>query len=140
MRYWIFIIHIKVGLILFGTEEAEDGKTIYIQEIQKVDLNFIRNVGELSQHDIPQTEGGDIFDVLDKAVAAIDEFVGTKKFEKKVGFFGQIYIFFFQIYVMTCGNGESDYKEKQISRLVKMIKKVGVKVNFIAIDFMDEYN
>jgi ATP-dependent DNA helicase 2 subunit 2 len=41
---------------------------------------------------------------------------------------------------MSCGNGETEYKEKQISRLVKMIKQVGVKINFIAIDFMDEYS
>jgi ATP-dependent DNA helicase 2 subunit 2 len=43
----------KVGLILFGTEEAEDGKTIYVQDIQKVDLSFIRNVGELAGHEVP---------------------------------------------------------------------------------------
>jgi len=38
----------------------------------------------LSNHDVPKTIGGDIFDALDKAVQALDEYVGTKKFEKKV--------------------------------------------------------
>ncbi len=77
-------------------------------------------MGELANHDLPETHGGDIFDALDKAVAAMDEYVGTKKFEKKVGFFKPFFIN--KIYIMTCGNGESEYKEKSISRLVKMIK------------------
>jgi ATP-dependent DNA helicase 2 subunit 2 len=47
-------------------------------------LNFVRNVGDLGEHDIPTKVGGDIFDALDKAVAQIDEYVSTKKYSKKV--------------------------------------------------------
>lgn len=41
----------EIGLILFGAENAPDGKTLYIQEISKPDLEFIRNVGELANHE-----------------------------------------------------------------------------------------
>ena len=40
----------EVGLILFGTEEAQDGNTLYIQEINTPDLEFFRNVSELPTH------------------------------------------------------------------------------------------
>ena len=74
----------EVGLVLFGAEEAEDGKTLYIQEISKPDLNFIRNVSELGNHEIPKIIGGDIFDVIDKSIDTMIKYVGNKKFDKKV--------------------------------------------------------
>lgn len=73
----------EIGLILFGSEEFDDN-TLYIHDIQKPDLNFVRNVSELGEQDAPQKPGGDIFDALDKSLRKIDEYVGTKKYDKKV--------------------------------------------------------
>jgi len=73
----------EVGLILFGCEESEN-KTLYVREISKPDLDFVRNVGELGAHDVPDCVGGDIFDALDKGVHQINEVIGTKKYDKKV--------------------------------------------------------
>ncbi|CAD8182140.1 unnamed protein product [Paramecium octaurelia] len=117
----------EVGLVLFGTEEAEDGNTFYIQIMSTPDLEFYRNLTELPNHDVPQKQGGDIFDALDKAVSTLDEHVKTKKMEKK-------------IFVLTAGYGQTEYNEKKIGKLIKMIEKVDVKINFIALDFMNEYD
>ncbi|CAD8207171.1 unnamed protein product [Paramecium pentaurelia] len=117
----------EVGLVLFGTEEAEDGNTFYIQTLSTPDLEFYRNVTELINHDIPKIQGGDIFDALDKSVSTLDQHVKTKKMDKK-------------IFVLTAGFGQTDYNEKKIAKLVKMIEKVDVKINFIALDFMNEYD
>ncbi|CAD8095017.1 unnamed protein product [Paramecium primaurelia] len=117
----------EVGLILFGTEEAPDGKTLYIQDLSIPDLDFFRNLSDLPNHDVAQQVGGDIFDALDKAVHALDDHAKTKKMEKK-------------IFILTAGCGQTDYSEKQITKLIKMIEKVDVKINFIALDFMNDYN
>ncbi len=34
----------ELGLILFGVDDAEDGNTIYIREMAKPDLSFVRNI------------------------------------------------------------------------------------------------
>lgn len=44
-----------------------------------------------------------------------------------------------KIFVLTCGCGDTDYNENQLLKLIKMIKKVDVKINLIAIDFLDMY-
>lgn len=79
----------ECGLMLFGADEAEDGNTFYIRELGKVDCNiqitlklfifisriclklvlklylklkkvdFVRNVKELTTHDLPKMVGGD---------------------------------------------------------------------------------
>ncbi|CAD8123928.1 unnamed protein product [Paramecium sonneborni] len=117
----------EVGLVLFGTEDAEDGNTFYIQTLSPPDLEFYRNVTELPKHDIPKIKGGDIFDALDKSVSTLDDHVKTKKMDKK-------------IFVLTAGFGQTEYNEKKIGKLIKMIEKVDVKINFIALDFMNEYD
>jgi len=38
----------EVGLILFGSDEAEDGNTIYAQEIFKPNVEFVQNVVQLA--------------------------------------------------------------------------------------------
>lgn len=53
----------------------------------------------MGNHEESQLKGGDIFDALDKAVHTLDEYVGTKKIEKK-------------IFVLTAGYGRSDYSDK----------------------------
>lgn len=54
---------------------------------------------ELKEHEIPKRQGGDLFDTIDKTIATINEFVGTKKFTKT-------------IFAFTNGSGESDYEVK----------------------------
>jgi ATP-dependent DNA helicase 2 subunit 2 len=66
-------------------------------------------VGELSEHDVPQRVGGDIFDALDKAIHTIDEFVGNKKQDKKV-----LFHVYSKIFIITAGCGDSDYSEKDL--------------------------
>lgn len=34
----------EIGLIVFGSHEAEDGNTIYIQEVSKPNMDFVKNV------------------------------------------------------------------------------------------------
>lgn len=53
--------------------------------------------------------------------------MNTKKIEKK-------------IFILTNGSGSTDYSEKQIQKLIRMIVKVDVKINFIALDFMNQYD
>lgn len=96
----------EVGLILFGSDEAPDGNTIYIREIKKPDLEFVRNVMELKDHEIQRMRGGDIFDALDKTIATIDDYVRTKKYDKK-------------IFIMTAGSGSTGYDEQQIAKLTQ---------------------
>lgn len=72
-------------------------------------------------------EGGDIFDVIDKSVDQLNEFVGTKKYEKK-------------LFILTSGGGETSYNEKKIAKLINLIRRIDVKINFIAIDFIDKYD
>lgn len=45
-----------------------------------------------------------------------------------------------KIFVLTAGYGQTEYNEKKIAKLIKMIEKVDVKINFIALDFMNEYD
>ena len=73
----------EIGLILFGSEEFDDN-TDYVHQIQEPNLDFVRNVSLMGEKDAPQKPGGDIFDALDKSLRKIDEYVGSKKFDKKV--------------------------------------------------------
>ncbi|CAD8205721.1 unnamed protein product [Paramecium pentaurelia] len=45
-----------------------------------------------------------------------------------------------KIFILTAGCGQTDYSEIQITKLINMIEKVDVKINFIALDFMNDYN
>lgn len=41
---------------------------------------------------------------------------------------------------MTCGCGESEYDERSVAKIARVVKRNSVAVNFIAIDFMVEYD
>ncbi|KRX10022.1 SPOC like C-terminal domain [Pseudocohnilembus persalinus] len=115
-----------IGVILFGSDEAEDGNALYVQEIIKPDAQLVRNIMEIKQHDVPSKKGGDIFDAIDKTIQTIDDFVKTKKFTKN-------------IFVFTNGGGDTNYTEVRLRALNKSLEKSQCKINITAIDFANKY-
>jgi ATP-dependent DNA helicase 2 subunit 2 len=50
----------EIGLILFGAEEdGQNSNILYIREMAKPDLDFVRNIIEMKNHDPPENiQGG----------------------------------------------------------------------------------
>ncbi|EGR31916.1 ku70 ku80 beta-barrel domain protein [Ichthyophthirius multifiliis] len=118
----------EVGLILFGLDQSlQQGNTMYIRQMGKPDMDFLKNVMELESYSENKSEGGDIFDALEQSLITIDEYVKKKKYEKK-------------IYVFTAGCGKTDYNSQQLEDLVSKIQQVNAKINIIAFDFLKKYN
>jgi len=98
-------------MIFFGSDDAEDGNTVYVREIGKPDLEFVRNVHQIKDFEPPKKAGGDIFDALDKAIATLDAYVLKKKYEKK-------------IFLMTNGSGDTNYSQNDILKLYRSASTV----------------
>ena len=50
-----------MGLILFGAEEiVENNSILYIREMAKPDLEFVRNIMEMKNHEAPENSVGGV--------------------------------------------------------------------------------
>lgn len=115
------------GLALFG-DDAEDGHCYPIHELAEPKLEAVRQIAQLSELKIEnKLEGGDIFQALKFSIDSLNDHVGTKKAKKR-------------LFLFTSGEGKTDYSKEDIRSLSEIINQTGVKINIIAIDFMESYD
>jgi ATP-dependent DNA helicase 2 subunit 2 len=79
-------------------KESGDDKIMYIRGLGKPDTDFLKNVLELKNFESESVKGGDIFEALESTIETMNDYVGTKKYEKK-------------IFLMTTGAGKTTYTE-----------------------------
>jgi hypothetical protein len=118
----------EVGIALFGDDEAEDDNNILLQPIGKPNLELVKNVQRLMMTEVKnKAPGGDFFWAIEYAIDAINDHVGTKKYNKRV-------------FLFTHGSGKTKFHQGEIDKLRRKIVSSNIKLNIITIDFMEGYD
>eukprot|EP00331_Platyophrya_macrostoma_P017586 CAMPEP_0176474710 /NCGR_PEP_ID=MMETSP0127-20121128/43185_1 /TAXON_ID=938130 /ORGANISM="Platyophrya macrostoma, Strain WH" /LENGTH=729 /DNA_ID=CAMNT_0017870191 /DNA_START=31 /DNA_END=2220 /DNA_ORIENTATION=+ len=115
----------EVGLILFGSDDADAGDAFLARGIEKTDLNFARYTDEILEAEKSKLKGGDIFAALETGLDALDDYVKKRKPLKKA-------------FVITNGAGATSYSKDKVVKLARKTTNLNTKVNFITIDFCED--
>lgn len=118
----------ELGLMLFGDNDADDGNSLLLKNIEKPDVDFVRKVEELSNAKFDNHQaGGDIFSTINYSIRLMNEHCGKKKYIKRM-------------FLFTNGMGETDFNDREVRNLASKIESSGIKINIIPIDFMTTYD
>ena len=115
----------EVGFSIFGDN---DGYYLPLQEIAKPDIDFLRKIDELRKARLDNNQaGGDLFAAIEAGVKQMEREVGKKKSKRRM-------------FVFSSGAGHTNYQEEDIRFLAAKIGQLGIGVNVVPINFMDNYN
>ena len=99
-----------------------------LQPIAKPTLSLVKKLVQIGDARLDnQKPGGDLFSAIEFATKNISEYCGSKKYNKRV-------------FLFTAGFGKTAYEACHLDHIVTQLNKNSIKLNIIALDFMETYN